>query len=228
MFVYERTADSYHDCLPLGRPAASQAAPFAAILRFEFDFPWERSLCSHSPSTCVASIRHCFLLFFFSLPPPPTTWICSHWVARRKKKIKKSPPPTKRTKTWRASEEERPLPLKFRNKKNDLFFWACCSLMWHCDQYQMLDGKDFCQAFPAKIDLTYQLLFVGLTMCVTIKGCCHCIVNTWIVPVLCIYYCELQISRKECLALAIDTGPVLQRELNQPSVISQCGGTVRI
>lgn len=61
--------------------------------------------------------------------------------------------------------------------------------MWHCDQYQMLGGKDFCRAFPAKIDLTYQLLFVGLTMCVTIKGCCRRIVNTWIVLVLSIYYC---------------------------------------
>lgn len=147
-----------------------------------------------------------FFFFFFSLP---------NLLSLSGTGEKKSPPPTKRTKTWGASVEERPLPLKFRNK-NDSFFWAACSLMWHCDQYQMLGGKDFCQAFPAKIDLTYQLLFVGLTMCVTIKGCRRCIVNTWIVPALCIYYCALPISRKECLALAIDTGPVLQRELNQP------------
>lgn len=165
----------------------------------------ERSSCPHSPSTCIASIQHCMLPSFPSpcLSPPQ---ICSHWVAQEKKRI---PPPTKRTKTWGASVEERPLPLKFRNK-NDSFFWAGCSLMWHCDQYQMLGGKDFCQAFPSKIDLTYQLLFVGLTMCVTIKGCCRCIVNTWIVPALCIYYCALLISRKECLALTMDTGPVLQ------------------
>lgn len=92
-------------------------------------------------------------------------------------------PPTKRTRTWGARAEEKPLHLKFRNKKW-LFLLSPCSLMWHCDQYQMLGGKDFCQAFRAKIDLTYQLLFVDLTMCVTIKGC-HCyIVNTWIVPIL--------------------------------------------
>lgn len=156
---------------------------------------------------CLNIALYVSCLFFFFLPPKSAL---IEWHRR-----KKSPPPTKRTKTWGASVEERPLPLKFRNK-NDSFFWAACSLMWHCDQYQMLGGKDFCQAFPAKIDLTYQLLFVGLTMCVTIKGCCRCIVNTWIVPALCIYYCALPISRKECLALAIDTGPVLQRELNQP------------
>lgn len=180
-------------------------------------FPLRKKLVLAFPSTCVASIRHSMFPAFFYPPLPTPANLLSLSGMKKNKNKKKRPPPTKRTKTWGASEEERPLPLKFRNeKKNDLFFWACCSLMWHCDQYQMLGGKDFCQAFPAKIDLTYQLLFVGLTMCVTIKGCCRCIVSTWIVPLLCIYYCALQISRKECLALAIDTCPVLQKELNQP------------
>lgn len=109
---------------------------------------------------------------------------------------KKKYPPTKRTRTWGARAEEKLLRLKFRNEKW-LFLLSSCSLMWHCDQYQMLGGKDFCQAFCVKIDLTYQLLFVDLTMCVTIKSC-HCyIVNTWIVAILysCIAFCRFPVCK---------------------------------
>lgn len=81
-----------------------------------------RSLCSHS--TCVASIQHCmFPSFFFFFPPPSSPLnLLSLSGMKEKNKIviiikKKSPPPTKRTKTWGASKGERPLPLKFRNKK---------------------------------------------------------------------------------------------------------------
>lgn len=118
-----------------------------------------------------------------------SVWHCHSFFSEKKNLLllsgiqEKKNPPTKRTRTWGARAEEKLLRLKFRNKKW-LFLLSSCSLMWHCDQYQMLGGKNFCQAFRAKIDLTYQLLFVDLTMCVTIKGC-HCyIVNTWIVPVL--------------------------------------------
>lgn len=103
-------------------------------------FPLRKKLVFTFPSTCVASIQHCMFPAFFTLLSPPL-WICSHWVAWRKIKIKKkSPPPTKRTKTWGASEEERPLPLKFRNKKKwlvllsllfpDVTLWSVSNAWW--------------------------------------------------------------------------------------------------
>lgn len=95
-------------------------------------FPLRKKLVLAFLSTCVASIQHSVFPAFFTLPSPPLR-ICSHWVAWGKIKIiKKRPPPTKRTKTWGASEEERPLPLKFRNNNKKMTCSFELAVPW-CD-----------------------------------------------------------------------------------------------
>lgn len=91
-----------------GKPSAT---PFSVILQvwIRFDFPREprdeRRMSSEL--TSVASVRFCDS--FFSGGKKALLLLSGIQGGKK--------PPTKRTRTWGARAEEKPLRLKFRNKK---------------------------------------------------------------------------------------------------------------
>lgn len=113
--LYEM-ADLCCDCLPPAVLLSHKPHPLLPSRGLDL-ISLEKEACAHIPiHLCCLNTAFCVSCFFYPPLPTPANLLSLSGMKKNKNK-KKRPPPTKRTKTWGASEEERPLPLKFRNKK---------------------------------------------------------------------------------------------------------------
>lgn len=136
--LYE-TADLCRDCLPPAVLLPHKPHPSLPSQALDL-ISLEKEACVHIPIHLCCLNTALYVSCFFYPPLPTPVNLLSLSGMKKNKNKKKSPPPTKRTKTWGASEEERPLPLKFRNKKKwlvllsllfpDVTLWSVSNAWW--------------------------------------------------------------------------------------------------